>query len=61
MRLHDNRKLGEIEMATWIVGGVVALAVVLIVWKMMRDKKQGKSACGGDCAHCHGACSSQPK
>lgn len=29
-------------MATWIVGGVVALLVAAIVIKMVRDKKAGK-------------------
>lgn len=50
-------------MATWIVGIVLALIVGAIIWKMARDKKQGKGACGcsGDCAHCRGSCSSQPK
>ncbi len=50
-------------MATWIVGGVLVLIVGAIVWKLVKDKKSGKSACacGGDCAHCHAACSSQPK
>ena len=43
-------------MATWIVGSIVVLIVAAIVWKMAKDKKDGKSACGGDCAHCHGAC-----
>lgn len=43
-------------MATWIVGGVVALVVAAIVWKMIRDRRAGKSSCscGGDCSKCHG-------
>ncbi|HIS92033.1 MAG TPA: FeoB-associated Cys-rich membrane protein [Candidatus Alectryocaccomicrobium excrementavium] len=42
-------------MATWIVGGVVALIVAAIVIKMVRDKKAGKGSCscGGDCGQCH--------
>ena len=28
-------------MATWIVGGVVVLIVGAIVWKMIRDKRNG--------------------
>ena len=42
-------------MATWIVGGVVALLVVAIVIKMVRDKKAGKGSCscGGDYGQCH--------
>lgn len=45
-------------MATWIVGGIVALAVAGVIVKMIRDKKAGKSSCscGGDCSQCHGGC-----
>ena len=50
-------------MATWIVGVVLLAAVVVIIWKMVADKRQGKNgcSCGSDCSQCHGACSSQPK
>ena len=41
-------------MGTVIVGGVLAVIVGLLVWKMIKDKKAGKSSCGGDCAHCRG-------
>lgn len=41
-------------MGTVIVGGVLAIIVGLLVWKMVKDKKAGKSSCGGDCAHCRG-------
>ena len=41
-------------MGTIIVGGVLAIIVGLLVWKMIKDKKAGKSSCGGDCAHCRG-------
>ena len=41
-------------MGTVIVGGVLAIIVGLLVWKMVKDKKKGKSSCGGDCAHCRG-------
>lgn len=46
-------------MATWIVGGALALIVGAIVWKLLHDRRSGKGvcACGGDCAHCRGACS----
>ncbi len=43
-------------MATIIVGGILLAIVGLIIWKMIRDKKNGKSSCGGDCAHCKGGC-----
>lgn len=41
-------------MATAIVGGILAVIVGLIIWKLVKDKKSGKSSCGGDCAHCKG-------
>lgn len=43
-------------MATWIVGGVLALIVAAVIVKMIRDKKAGKGgcSCGGDCSKCHG-------
>ena len=41
-------------MGTVIVGGVLAIIVGLLVWKMIKDKKAGKSSCGGNCAHCKG-------
>ena len=45
-------------MGTIIVGAVLLAIVGLIVRKMVRDKKHGKSViCGGDCAHCkNGGC-----
>ena len=41
-------------MATWIVGGVLLVIVGAIIWKMVKDKKSGNSACscGGDCGSC---------
>jgi len=48
-------------MATWIVGGIVLLVVGFILWKMGRDRRNGKSACGGNCSHCTGACCYQVK
>jgi len=36
---------------------VIAAVVVLLIRGMIRDKKAGKSSCGGNCAAC-GACSS---
>lgn len=41
-------------MATWIVGGVLALLVGAVIRKMIRDRRSGKSACGGDCSRCSG-------
>lgn len=38
--------------ATIIVGLAVAAIVALIVRGIYRDKKAGKSSCGGGCASC---------
>lgn len=44
-------------MGTAIVGAVLCLVVILIVKKMIKDKKAGRSLqCGGDCKHCGGHC-----
>lgn len=43
-------------MGTVIVGAVVLLLVVGAVFSMVRDKKNGKSQCGGDCSRCSGHC-----
>lgn len=50
-------------MATWIVGGALVLIVGVVIRKMLLDRRSGKHACacGGDCAHCHAACSAQPR
>ena len=37
---------------TIVVGGAVAAAVAVIVLKMYRNTKQGKSSCGCGCEHC---------
>ena len=41
-------------MGTFVVGAVLVLVVAAIVRSMIKDKKSGKSACGGDCSHCKG-------
>jgi len=43
-------------MATWIVGGAVALVVAGCIRSMYKDMKSGKSSCGGDCSKCRGGC-----
>lgn len=44
-------------MGTIIVGVVLAGVVALVIRKMAKDKKSGKSIqCGGDCKHCGGGC-----
>lgn len=41
------------------VGLVLAVLVGIVVLKMVRDKRAGKSViCGGDCSGCGGACHS---
>ncbi|MCM1165274.1 MAG: FeoB-associated Cys-rich membrane protein [Lachnospiraceae bacterium] len=37
-----------------IVGALVLAVVVIIAVVMIKDKRSGKSSCGGDCAHCGG-------
>ena len=34
----------------------IAAMVVLLIRSMIRDRKAGKSACGGNCASCGGCC-----
>ena len=49
------------NIGTIAVGLVLLAVVILIVRIMMRDKKQGKSSCGGNCASCHQHCSDKEK
>ena len=44
------------NIGTIAVALVLLAVVILIVRIMMRDKKQGKSSCGGNCASCGGCC-----
>ena len=39
------------NIATIAVGGVLALVLGLIVYKMIKDKRSGKSGCGCGCEH----------
>ncbi len=51
-----NFGLEEI-MGTIFVAVLVVVIVGLIIYSMVRDKKNGKSIqCGGDCKHCGGHC-----
>ena len=43
---------------TLIVLLIVAAIVGLILWKMLKDKRAGKSSCGGNCASCGHGCAS---
>jgi hypothetical protein len=48
------------DMISWIMGNIgtivvaslLIIAVTGIIISMIRDKKQGRSSCGGNCAHC---------
>jgi len=42
------------NLASLVVGLVVAAIVSLIIVKMIRDKKQNKSTCGCSCSGCPG-------
>ena len=44
------------NISTILVSLVLLAVVILIVRGMIRDKKQGKSSCGGNCASCGGCC-----
>ena len=41
-------------MATWIIGGILAVIVAAVIVRMIRDRLSGKSGCDGDCGKCHG-------
>lgn len=48
---------GGLLLSTIIVGAVVVIIVCLIIRKMIKDKKSGKSlTCSGDCSQCHRKC-----
>ncbi len=42
------------NMGTIVVGGVILAIVVAIIHSMWKDKKSGKSSCGGNCGACGG-------
>ena len=48
----------KMTIGTVFVGIILLLIVGLIIYSMIRDKKNGKSIqCGGDCKYCGGHCS----
>ena len=49
------------NLATILISAVLLLVVVLIIRKLVKDKKKGKSSCGCNCAHCamSGSCHKQ--
>lgn len=46
----------EESMGTFITGTILAAVIALIVRKMVRDKKNGKTSCCGDCGNCRKGC-----
>ena len=56
-RVTDSNQKSRQEvsvMGTFVVGAILVLIVELIVRGIVKDKKSGKSSCGGDCSHCRG-------
>ena len=49
------------NIGTILISLVLLAVVALIIRSMMRDKKQGKSSCGGNCASCGGCCACHNK
>lgn len=41
-------------MSTFLVLAVLVCIVSMIIIKMIKDKKSGKSCCSGDCSRCGG-------
>ncbi len=53
--------LGNLNLSTIAVLAVLVLIIVLIVRSIIKDRKNGKSLCGGNCQHCGGSCSCHTK
>ena len=51
------------NLGTIVISLVLGVIVVLVIAKMVRDKKNGKSSCGCGCANCamRGSCHSSEK
>lgn len=41
---------------TILLTAALAFLVGFVIWRMIKDKKSGKSSCGGDCTSCTGGC-----
>ncbi len=41
-------------MGTVFAGSVLLCVACMAIRTLIRDKKQGKSTCGGDCSRCRG-------
>ena len=44
------------NIGTILICLVLILIVAAIIRSIARDKKAGKSSCGGNCSHCGGSC-----
>ena len=42
-----------VNLGTILITLALVLIVTCIVLKLIKDKKHGKSSCGGNCAHCN--------
>ena len=53
----------QMNLATIVIAAALVVMVGAIVWYLRRQKKQGKSSCGGNCAHCalRGTCHTEKK
>ena len=40
------------NIGTILISAVLLLVVILIIRKLVKDQKKGKSSCGCNCAHC---------
>ena len=58
--MKEIRKFGKVmdmNLGTMVVLAILVCVVALVLNKMYKDKKAGKSLqCGGDCKHCGGHC-----
>lgn len=49
------------NLATVIIVAVLAVIFGLLLYSLIRDKKAGRSSCGGGCAGCANACYCHPQ
>lgn len=49
------------QYSTIIVCAIIAVLMLLAIRKIVRDRRNGKRSCGGDCANCLYRCSGERK
>ena len=49
------------NLSTFLILLVVVAVVGLVIRGMVKDKRAGKSTCGGDCSHCGSVCHAPKK